>query len=355
MDGRTVTIVTERRQDAIGIYVKALVAALRRRGVTVRQLAFHSQRSRIKGLNVGIEVLNCLRLPRLVRGSDAVLFADPLSLQLLAAPRIAVPTFSLFFHYEQDPWFYRVFPGVTYRDTLDRLDGIICSSKFSVEQLRLLGAKTKRYRIVYGGLDHDRFRPSSSTSEMQPFLLSIGSEEPRKNMTGILRAFLLLADEFPHLRLIKVGRASRENRLTTLRLVKQLGLSARVKFVDFVDEASLPAYYSSAELLVFPSLLEGFGLPVIEAMGCNCPVVTSDLNPMRELAGDAACLVDPRNPKAIADACRRILTRKDYQEQLRRDGCARSAEFTWDRTAAAVDDYIFSVGSLRTIASKLGV
>jgi glycosyltransferase involved in cell wall biosynthesis len=113
-------------------------------------------------------------------------------------------------------------------------------------------------------------------------------------------------------------------------------VTLNVHFVGLVPEANLPSLYRSAEALVFPSLYEGFGLPLLEAMACGTPVVTANVTAMPEIAGDAAVLVDPTSVEQIADAIRQIASDTSLRGRLREKGLTRAAQFSWARTAARV-------------------
>jgi glycosyltransferase involved in cell wall biosynthesis len=118
-----------------------------------------------------------------------------------------------------------------------------------------------------------------------------------------------------------------------VRKVEELRLQTQVKFCGFVEDVDLPALLSGAMLFVLPSLYEGFGLPVLEAMACGTPVLTSNRSSLPEVAGEAALLVDPENPEAIADGMRRMLDDGSYRAELGRRGLARARAFRWVDTA----------------------
>ena len=168
----------------------------------------------------------------------------------------------------------------------------------------------------------------------RPFVLSVGSLEPRKNLPRLLRAIHRLRGEADTSDVILVhagppGRFETE----THRAVRDLGLADAVKFVGFVPDSDLPALYGLARVTAYPSLFEGFGLPILEAMASGCPVVTSAASSMPEVAGDAAILVDPTNMEEIADAIRRLWLDAGLRRQCQHRGLARSAQFGVDRMA----------------------
>ena len=116
-------------------------------------------------------------------------------------------------------------------------------------------------------------------------------------------------------------------------LVRELGLTGHVAFLGYVPDHDMPALYSGTTAFVFPSLYEGFGLPLLEAMACGAPVVTSNVSATAEIAGDVALLVDPLDTYAIADAIERLLCDDGVRADLRERGFARAAEFSWKRAA----------------------
>jgi glycosyltransferase involved in cell wall biosynthesis len=164
------------------------------------------------------------------------------------------------------------------------------------------------------------------------FLLYVGQIYPMKNVGGILQAFARLRERIPHALVLAGKRAV--NAEADLRLMAELGLEDRVVETGWVEAADLPALYSLADLFVFPSLYEGFGLPLLEAMACGCPVVTSTAGSCPEVAGDAALLVDPRDPAAIAGAVQLLLDDPGLRAELVARGLERVPRFTWAAAAA---------------------
>jgi glycosyltransferase involved in cell wall biosynthesis len=162
------------------------------------------------------------------------------------------------------------------------------------------------------------------------YVLSVGSREPGKNRPALLRAFARLPKR--GLALAIAGQPAWRYE-DEQRLVERLGLGERVRFLGYVPDADLPALYSGAEAFAFPSLYEGFGLPVLEAMACGTPVVTSDGSALAEVAGDAALLVDPRDTDALARALERLLADEALRAELRARGLERAGDFSWERAA----------------------
>ncbi len=166
----------------------------------------------------------------------------------------------------------------------------------------------------------------------QRFVLFVGLLEPRKNLPALLRAFQKVAPACPDVQLVIVGRKGWMYE-QALHLVTSLGLQGRVHFTGYVTQQDLPVVYNLAEVVAYPSLYEGFGLPVLEAMACGKPVVTSNRSAMPEIAGQAAVLVPPESPDALAQALARLLESPEERVRLSAAALRRAAQFTWQRTA----------------------
>jgi glycosyltransferase involved in cell wall biosynthesis len=168
----------------------------------------------------------------------------------------------------------------------------------------------------------------------KPFILSVGTIQPRKNYQRLIQA---LAQLNPRYALVIVGSRGWQYE-TIFEEVNRLGLAERVHFPGFVAENDLPALYSAAELFVYPSLYEGFGLPALEAMACGTPVVASNRSSLPEVVGEAGLLVDPLDVTALAEAMSAVLEDEALQRQLTKAGCWQAASFTWSRMAASLID-----------------
>jgi glycosyltransferase involved in cell wall biosynthesis len=168
------------------------------------------------------------------------------------------------------------------------------------------------------------------------FLLYVGALAPHKNVAGLLRAFARLRTrpEVAGVRLVAVTGPERAPDLAPL--IQELGLGGAVTLAGYVNDKILRALYHRAQALVLPSFGEGFGLPVLEAMACGTPVVTSRVSALPEVAADAALYVDPREPDDIAAAMGRVLSDEALRRDLAAKGRARAATFSWDRTVAQV-------------------
>lgn len=165
-----------------------------------------------------------------------------------------------------------------------------------------------------------------------PYILYVGNIEPRKNLARLIDAFAILKKRgLPH-KLAMVGQPGWHCEPIYAEVERQ-GLKSEVNFTGYVPFEDLPALYSAATAMAFPSIYEGFGLPVLEAMACGTPVVTSKSSGLAEVADGAALLVDPLSVDEIANALHRICTESELPCELRHLGLARASEFTWEHAA----------------------
>lgn len=220
-----------------------------------------------------------------------------------------------------------------------RAQRIVVASEFTKHELvELVGVAAERVVPVPLGVDR-RFQPIEP-EPMQlahrfgippiPFILWVGTAEPRKNLATLLRAFGLVRRRAPECVLVVVGLDHTEDR-DLERELDRFGPS--VIRPGFVTDDELVALYSATSCLVFPSLNEGFGLPPLEAMACGAPVVASNRSSIPEVIGDAGILVDALDPDDIADGIERVVLSPETAQDMRRRGLERSRLFTWDRCA----------------------
>ena len=207
--------------------------------------------------------------------------------------------------------------------------------------LRLHGVAPERVSVVHEAAS-PAFRPITDRARLDAirskyalpprFVLYVGTIEPRKNLARLMAAFAdARAQGIPH-HLVCVGPYGWSSRDLSGR-IERLDIQDAVHFTGYVDFDDLPAIYSLGEFFVFPSLYEGFGLPVVEAMACGIPVLTSNTSSLGEIAGDAAETIDPTNTDAIAEAICRLATDPDRRVDLVRRGLEQSRRFSWAQTA----------------------
>jgi glycosyltransferase involved in cell wall biosynthesis len=224
---------------------------------------------------------------------------------------------------------------------LPRVDAVITVSQRSkADIVRYLKIPTNKIHVVYEGVSA-AYLPLAAGEAAKTkvrhnlpdsYVLFVGSVEKRKNLRGLLHAYARLRNmgEIPPLVVVGVRRWKHTGIMETLR---ELDLEQHVIFTGYVPDAYLPALYSGADLFVFPSLYEGFGLPPLEAVACGTPVVCSNAASLPEVVGDATIMVNPYDVKGLAGAMHRVLTNADLREELREKGLERARQFTWERTA----------------------
>ena len=166
----------------------------------------------------------------------------------------------------------------------------------------------------------------------QPYVLHVGTLEPRKNIPRLLEAFARARRHDRRMQLLLAGQPG-WNHAPLGALVERLDLAGSVRFLGFVPEADLPALYTLARATAFPSLYEGFGLPIVESMACGTPVLTADRAATAEVAGPAALLADPMRIDALADGLVAVTTDGALRTRLRAAGLARAASFSWQKVA----------------------
>jgi glycosyltransferase involved in cell wall biosynthesis len=236
--------------------------------------------------------------------------------------------------------------------SIERADLVLADSQSTQDDLiELLGVSPDKIEVVYAGVER-RFHPMEGEMALQrakkrygldfPFILSLGTLEPRKNFSGLIEAYALMRDK---------GQVTRDRDLKLViaggkgwlyheifARVEELGLGNEVIFPGFVADEDLPALYNLAELFVFPSLYEGFGLPPLEAMACGTPVVTSNRPSLPEVVGEAGLMVEATNSLGLAEAIERVLTDENLHREMREKGLQQAVKFTWEAAAGKLLD-----------------
>ena len=216
----------------------------------------------------------------------------------------------------------------------------------------LWGVPAEKIKVVYAGIDtRTFFRVSAEESSTikaryslpEDYILYVGGIDPRKNAVTLLEAFYLMSRSGGR-KLVMAGNIAEQDEYPVIdATIRSRGLENRVKFTGHVSDCDLPALYSGASLTVFPSLYEGFGLPVLESLACGTPVVTSNSSSIPEVAGDLAVFTDVKDAKSLASAMENALNDKALSERVRRVGPERAGIFTWERVAERTVDGLRSV------------
>jgi len=322
----------------VGRYIEALVTRFNS-GADVRLLTYRAGGLRV----IGPQLLT----PLAMRRDGAQLVHGPAnSLPLLHPGLPGVVTIHDLAIYDHPEWFpagqwfaTRVIVPRSIRGA--RM--IICPSAATMRAVvRRFGAAPDRCRVIPHGVETEFALPVSPAVRdavktryglPERYLMQVGTVQPRKNYVTTLRA-LARIPAGQRIPLVVVGGFG-WNYDPVVEAVRELDLAAWVRFVGYAQLAELPALYQLAEAVVFPSLDEGFGLPVLEAFAAGTPVIASTAGAIPEVAGDAALLCDPEDVAAVAENLRRILQDRELRERQVAAGRARAALFTWSASAAA--------------------
>lgn len=229
---------------------------------------------------------------------------------------------------------------------LERADHVITDSEFSKADITAeTNLDASQVTTVYPGVD-DRYRPveiekrevrdSFGLPRSDPMVLYLGSEVPRKNVPVVIRACRAVRNRGVPVHFVKAGSAGTGDRIETESAVSEADMEDHTTFVGQVPESRLPHLYNAADVFVFPSEYEGFGLPPLEAMACGTPVITSNRSSLPEVVGDAAFSTDPHDVDQIAEHMCDILRDDGLKQQLAASGVRRASRFTWKSTVESL-------------------
>jgi glycosyltransferase involved in cell wall biosynthesis len=257
---------------------------------------------------------------------------------------------------EAIPPLTRAYRRFSYPRSARAADAIIINSEsLRAEVSKYLQVDDRKLKLIYEAVDHELFKPGDAAAARakvasrgitKPFVLFVSSLWPYKNCDGLLRAWALARGELGERQLAVVGIGRDQGYLASLHsLAAELGISGDVVFVGGVPLEETVSFYRAADAFVYPSLNETFGLPLLEAMACGCPVVTSDTSAMPETAGGAAVLADPKEPASIARGI--VEAAGPQRDRLREAGLRRASQFTWAATGAATLDVYREVAGRR--------
>jgi glycosyltransferase involved in cell wall biosynthesis len=327
-------LIVSSRNDAIGISNSYLLEYCKKKGFEIIYLK--------KKFGIFSEILNFIYLFFKLKKNDTVLFTDPHEIvtNVIFFKKIENP-YIICYHIDEDPLYYKlVFGFLSIKKLLHKFNKIIAISDFTKNQLVNLGFPSKKICVVYLGLDSNKFFIEKEKRNYK-YILVVGSENHRKNMKNILLTFSKLQKKYPDLKLIKVGRVNSDNREKTMKYLNEFKIPKnKIIFYDDIPTKKLRRLYSSAEMLLFPSTLEGFGFPIIEAMACGCPVVTSNISPMKDLQNNKSLLVNPYDTNSIYDACAFILDNPKLRQKAIELGLKRAKDFSWNTTLNSIYNII---------------
>lgn len=221
-------------------------------------------------------------------------------------------------------------------------DLIICVSETTKnDAIEILGIPERKLKVIYEAVDPIYFprkkeeveRVKNKSKIEGDYLLCVGTREPRKNLERVVMAFSEIARDYPSLNLVIAGKFGwGEEKMSNVNPPAG-GQMSNVKILGFVEKEDLAGLYSGATAFIYPSLYEGFGLPILEAMACGCPVVTSNVGSMKEIAAGFSVLVDPQSCENIASGILKLLKNSNQINELKIKGLKRVGEFSWEKSA----------------------
>jgi len=333
------------RRTGVSRYIAELIEALKPQLIDGEQLAIMGQGVQMIASNPSLRIVweqTGLPLSGLAHRLDV--FHGPLNVVPLAmrTPKVVTVHDLAFLRYpDQLPRARHAYMVAATRLSARAADRIIAVSMNTAQDLvDWLGLPEERIAVIpeapspciqpVTGTSLDVFRMRLGID--RPYILAVGTLEPRKNLDFFLRVFASVSNRIPH-QLVLVGP---EGWMTgsfhhTLRALK---LGDRVRLAGFVSDAELGGWYSGADVFVFPSLYEGFGLPAVEAMNCGVPILASDASCFPDVIGRAGILVPPTDVEGWADALLRLVLDRDLNETYRRRSLEHGLTYSWDRTAA---------------------
>ncbi len=231
---------------------------------------------------------------------------------------------------------------------LEKIDHVVtvseCSRRDLMEQM---GIPEDRITVIHQGVDLEKFSPSTASPvkrfEFTPYVLCVAGTDPTKNVRSLIEAFSKLRPEIrSQHHLVLVGDVQKNKELQ--QCVQEQGIADRTVFTGVVSDTQLAEFYQHASVFVFPSLYEGFGLPVLEAMACGCPVITSNTSSLPEVVGGAGMLVNPRDREELIEAMTKVLTDAVLAGTLCKSGREQAEKFSWEKTARATVDLYERIG-----------
>ncbi|WP_194776390.1 glycosyltransferase family 4 protein [Pararhodonellum marinum] len=289
--------------------------------------------------NMGLgNLFSPLMLANEIKRSSAEVFYSP----SFMPPLYSRTPFIFTIHDLMHLFYYSSLHRIYYRQVIARLASnakqIITVSHFSKQQLiSLLGIREEIISVIYNGVDASFLNNSEEMSLDRPYFLYVGNRRKNKNLPAMITAFAT-ADIPGEFILALSGHPDSDLEL----LLKKLKIKKRVRFLGFIEDEDLPKYYRGAFATLFVSLMEGFGLPLIESMASRTPVLTSSENALAEVAGGAALCVDPLSVEAIKSGIERLVNDRTLYQECVLKGYERAGHFSWETTAKKTWELILS-------------
>lgn len=268
---------------------------------------------------------------KLLESSDIVHTFTPIIWKFFSTPLIA------HYHHWDEPnkpveYLYLPMSHRLWMRCYTLADRIIAVSKYSANDLASRGVNSNKIEVIPNGVDVDIYHPGQSSiefSEWETVLLYVGPLTERKGLKYLIQAMPELVEEHPGIGLVLVGSGNADQ---LIQLAESRGVRDRIRFEGFVPETELPDYYRAADVFVFPSLLEGFGIVLVEAMASGLPVVSTTATAIPEVVGDAGLLVPPRNEDKLVSAVSNLIRAADFDQWCDRSQRRVQRNFTWAQT-----------------------
>jgi glycosyltransferase involved in cell wall biosynthesis len=292
---------------------------------------------------LGAALFDCLRVQRLIRQAKLDVFHGPahiLPLRKCTGVKYVVTIHDLAFRVlpSQYDWKHRCYYGWQLSKAVKMADVVVAVSHNTKKDIvRFYGLPEERIEVVHLGVaDHFLKSPESPCERLiaDRYFLSITTHPKRKNILGTLKAFAMFAGQCDRLKYVIAGLIGVDQRNELCSLADQLGIREKVVLFGYADDDQLIELYRNAEFLIYPSFYEGFGLPLVEAMACGCPVIASNTSSLPEIMPDNEWLVDPYNPVDMAGQMQRMLKMPPEKRcELIKKNQKHVSNFTWDKAA----------------------
>ncbi|MEH2256938.1 glycosyltransferase family 4 protein [Nostoc sp.] len=281
------------------------------------------------------------QLPNIYRQMKSTLLFSPIPEAPLLSSCSYVVTVHDLIPLRFPQWFsltQRLYCSYYIRAVIQQSKHVICNSMATAEDLsKFLGVCEDKITAIPLAYDVKNFLCLDFAT--QNYFLYLGRHNPHKNLERLITAFAGLSNCKDY-ELWLAGPSDRRYTPTLIAQVAQLSITNQVKFLDYIPDSELPKIINQAIALVFPSLWEGFGLPVLEAMACGTPVITSNLSSLPEVAGDAAILINPYNTGEITEAMQAVATDLGLRSRLSSQGLTHSQQFSWEKTGKATAEVL---------------
>jgi glycosyltransferase involved in cell wall biosynthesis len=367
---KTVAIDARWLIGGIGTYTENLLLGLNARanGLEIHAIVRKADAARVRSICSRVTILDVpiytlaeqFLVPRAVKSCDLLhvphfnvplLHTGPLIVSIMDVIHISSPAY-------RDSFGSRFYAKPMLNASARKADQVVTVSEYSKTQImEALGIPESKITVIHCGVDSQYFQAcdpkenravAESLGIRTPFLLYVGNLKPHKNVATLLRAFAQLCrrQTLPH-RLVIVGDDLRWKR-SLVDECSRLRIGDRLLFIPYVDQALLPRIYAAADVLVMPSAVEGFGLPVLEAMASGTSVICSQAASLPEVAGDAVLYFDPASSEQLSLQLERLLQSPALQDSLRQKGLERAKQFTWQAaTTKHLDLYHRVLGASR--------